>query len=215
MADVRLTATNPEDSSIVPVACNARGEVLLEELPAPPEFDGNLDGDLNVTGNASFGGDINFGIMGRFGRTPNEAFFAADDAALLYGEEFSGEYVVAFGSAPGYSPSVGRHIDFVMSTGSGRPADPKVRFVRNGGARFTHDVQVGSRGELWMLTESGGLCHMVKQSKSKPFGVEEVEYPPLRNIPAELTMVEEALQRVMEKLRMTPEAGWEVWDGSG
>ena len=31
MADVRLTATNPEDSSIVPVACNSKGELLLEE----------------------------------------------------------------------------------------------------------------------------------------------------------------------------------------
>ena len=45
MADVRLTATNPEDSSIVPVACNEKGELLLEdpleivgpEGPAGPE----------------------------------------------------------------------------------------------------------------------------------------------------------------------------------
>lgn len=31
MADVRLTATNPEDSTVVPVACNDKGELLLEE----------------------------------------------------------------------------------------------------------------------------------------------------------------------------------------
>ena len=31
MADVRLTATNSEDSSVVPVACNAKGELKLEE----------------------------------------------------------------------------------------------------------------------------------------------------------------------------------------
>ena len=31
MEDVRLTATNPADSSIVPVACNDKGEILLEE----------------------------------------------------------------------------------------------------------------------------------------------------------------------------------------
>ena len=39
MADVRLTATNPEDSSVVPVACNAKGELKLEEpieVPGPP-----------------------------------------------------------------------------------------------------------------------------------------------------------------------------------
>lgn len=45
MADVRLTATNPEDSTVVPVACNEKGELLLEdplvvegpEGPAGPE----------------------------------------------------------------------------------------------------------------------------------------------------------------------------------
>jgi len=31
MSDVRLTATNPEDSSVVPVACNAKGQLLLED----------------------------------------------------------------------------------------------------------------------------------------------------------------------------------------
>ena len=39
MTDVRLTATNPEDSSVVPVACNEKGELLLEEpqvVEGPP-----------------------------------------------------------------------------------------------------------------------------------------------------------------------------------
>jgi len=55
MTDVRLTATNPEDSSVVPVACNAKGELKLEE---PLAFDGNLNGDLTVTGSASFAGNV-------------------------------------------------------------------------------------------------------------------------------------------------------------
>ena len=55
MADVRLTATNPEDSSVVPVACNAKGELKLEEIP-DQSFDGNLDGDLTVSGEGSFAG---------------------------------------------------------------------------------------------------------------------------------------------------------------
>ena len=41
MDDVRLTATNPADSSIVPVACNDKGELLLEEpITGPPGEDG-------------------------------------------------------------------------------------------------------------------------------------------------------------------------------
>ena len=54
MADVRLTATNPEDSSVVPVACDASGRLLLQEMP--PAFDGTVDGDLTVSGKGSFGG---------------------------------------------------------------------------------------------------------------------------------------------------------------
>lgn len=55
MADVRLTATNPEDSSVVPVACNAKGELKLEELPT---FDGNVDGNLTVAGSATVAGEV-------------------------------------------------------------------------------------------------------------------------------------------------------------
>lgn len=51
MIDVRLTATNPEDSTLVPVSCNARGELntvapKIEEIPN----DLKIDGDLTVTG---------------------------------------------------------------------------------------------------------------------------------------------------------------------
>tara|TARA_R100001443_G_scaffold105168_1_gene114093 strand:+ start:166 stop:1125 length:960 start_codon:yes stop_codon:yes gene_type:complete len=55
MSDVRLTALNPDDSSPVPVACDAAGKLLLEDVPA---FDGNLDGNLNVTGFSTFGGTL-------------------------------------------------------------------------------------------------------------------------------------------------------------
>jgi hypothetical protein len=51
MIDVRLTATNPEDSTLVPVPCNARGELLtvapkIESIPNDVE----INGDLTVTG---------------------------------------------------------------------------------------------------------------------------------------------------------------------
>lgn len=44
MAEVILTATNPEDSSVVPVACNEKGELLLDQsvsgIPGPPGPEG-------------------------------------------------------------------------------------------------------------------------------------------------------------------------------
>ena len=66
--DVRLTATNPDDSSVVPVACNEKGELKLEEplvVEGPPgeqgepgpkgedgdPFSGNFDGDVTFDGN--------------------------------------------------------------------------------------------------------------------------------------------------------------------
>ena len=72
MADVRLTATNPEDSSVVPVACDASGRLLLEERgegpqgppgeQGPPGQDGQ-DGDPfsgNFAGDVTFGGSADF-----------------------------------------------------------------------------------------------------------------------------------------------------------
>ena len=103
-----------------------------------------------------------------------------------------------------------------------------------GNAMFAGDVIVGSRGKQWMIVESNGLAHLVEQTRSNEISTADlvnpdsneistadlvdpppsIEYPPLRDIPGELTMVEEQLQKVLEKLRMVPDAGWEVWDGS-
>ena len=84
MADVRLTATNPEDSSVVPVACDAAGRLLLEEPqviegppgppgePGPPgqdgqngqdgdPFSGNFADDVTFGGSALFEGNVGIG----------------------------------------------------------------------------------------------------------------------------------------------------------
>ena len=79
MTDVRLTATNPEDSSVVPVACDASGRLLLEEQgqgPPGPEgppgpkgddgdpFSGNFDGDVTFGGSGEFAGDTTSSLNG-------------------------------------------------------------------------------------------------------------------------------------------------------
>lgn len=50
MSDVRLTATNPEDSTVVPVACNEFGELLLA-----PAINEDIHGNLTVDGVATAG----------------------------------------------------------------------------------------------------------------------------------------------------------------
>lgn len=81
MTDVRLTATNPEDSSVVPVACNAKGEIKLEE-PIDNSFDGDLDGNLDVAGTGKFAGPVTvqrMNILGGYNGSPKTAFAIYDD----------------------------------------------------------------------------------------------------------------------------------------
>lgn len=54
MTDVRLTVTT-EDGEVVPVAATDQGRLLLHD---PNDFDGYLDGDLTVTGSATFAGNV-------------------------------------------------------------------------------------------------------------------------------------------------------------
>ena len=187
MTDVRLTATNPEDSSVVPVACNAKGELKLEEIP-DQSFDGNLEGDLTVTGNAYFAGNV---ISSSWA---SGLGFSLENSAL------GGS--ISLQTAAGASGNT-----FFISRGG----TPAVEITAVGTAKFAGDVVIGSRGSQWMIVESGGLAHLIEQSSFKS---ESENYPKLRNIPEELSMVEQALAEVMEKLRMVPPAGWEVWDGS-
>ena len=89
MTDVRLTATNPEDSSVVPVACNDKGELKLEE---PITFDGDLDGDLTVNGSGVFQGRVKAGSAANSGQTVDYGITSyanqssIGNAAAVFGE---------------------------------------------------------------------------------------------------------------------------------
>ena len=207
MADVRLTATNPADSSVVPVACNEKGELLLEPVESDflPLSGGNLSGDLTIgstkvvfsasEGSGDFAGSIHADGMISSGTNGN-----IDAAGAILS-------TVGFGSVS-CSRYGGENLVF-----RGRESTREVwtsTIYANGHAVFDGDVVIGSRNKQWMIVESNGLAHLVDQS----IRAEDDEYPPLRDIPTELTMVEQQLQKVMERLKMAPEAGWEVWDGT-
>ena len=201
MTDVRLTATNPEDSSVVPVACNAKGELKLEEVPT---FDGNVDGDLTVSGSATFAGNVLANTVETRSNSSSTSAFTVRDGTTT--SDPITVQVVKYG---------------IMHLGGDVPSSPNITLNgQTGSAEFARDVVVGSRNKKWMLVEQGGLCHMVEQITTA--GTADLtdlvdpaaEYPPLRDVIAELNAVEQALGEVMELLRMKPPAGWEVWDGS-
>lgn len=219
MADVRLTATNPADSSVVPVACNEKGELKLEEIP-DQSFDGNLQGDLTVSGTAVFGNGT-YSITGSVtSSTPSPGSYgrhtinAPDSNASYMLHVENGSSYSLFNSPTGKNEiklwCQGSEKYSYISVGEG----DKAIIYADGSAEFKSDVVIGSRGSQWMIVESGGLAHLIQQTSFKGQPRNNDGYPQLRNIPNELTMVEQALADVMEKLRMIPPAGWEVWDGS-
>jgi len=228
MTDVRLTATNPDDSSVVPVACNAKGELKLEEPIAPPGFDGNLDGDLTVSGSGEFAGVVENSRSYNFRRLTDvevPGVSETTECALFGYTSPTGGNVVrgsiaADGTAEFEKIIIGPD-NSSDASGLKLGQGAAVQLGYNGGAFFKKDVIVGSRSSNWMLVEQGGLCHMVEQTRRSPdvstadlIEPDKQEYPKLRDVINELDLVEQALQAVMEKLRMDPPAGWPVWDGS-
>lgn len=220
MTDVRLTATNPVDSSVVPVACNEKGELLLEEPTFSSDYvaktGDNMTGDLtlgtdkitlNATdGSATFAGSVSALRIGVEDAGSNGALSVADSGTRLQTFVVTGDGRVKIGSQAASNPVILLNSDYT------------------GSAEFAGDVVVGSRNKQWMLVESGGICHLVEQARSITTDLvknNETQYPELRNLPHELdqlsavvTALLTEMQRVEEKLRMAPEAGWPVWDGS-
>lgn len=230
MSDVRLTAINPEDSSVVPVACNSRGELLVEDPSAGPDYlelaGGNLTGDLtlgsdaefpvttfSVTGNANFGDRVQ--IFPNDGTRALNVLGDEQGAArlrVLSGNSSQSRGSLALTSADTTNPS-----NQTSAFTAGSESDPvKVRIGHDGTGYFSGDVVIGSRNRQWMIVESNGLAHLVDQAQvlQSENPAVQTNYPELRDIPSELTMVEQQLQKVMERLKMAPEAGWEIWDGS-
>lgn len=58
MTDVRLTALNPIDSQVYPVACNTSGELIVEQVDPGPDL--TVTGNLTVNGTSTFDGNAAF-----------------------------------------------------------------------------------------------------------------------------------------------------------
>lgn len=121
------------------------------------------------------------------------------------------------GAVVAAKPDTGNVLADQIWLGYASPTNNITSYILSSGAAFfSGDVIIGSRGEKWLIRESNGVAMLVQQSREAvPMpGVSPVIPEKVRDIPAELDLIEMALNEVMEKLRMTPPAGWPVWDGS-
>ena len=152
MADVRLTAINPEDSSVVAVTCDASGRLLLEERGVGPQgppgeqgppgqdgqdgdpFSGNFADDVTFGGSASIAGTVectNWPITG-------------------YSIERSG--AIGINAAAGTTGNM-----FNLAVGG----IPVASIAGTGDATFGGDVRTGNKagftaeGYLWCTTRRG------------------------------------------------------------
>ena len=224
MTDVRLTALNPETSEVVPVACNSRGELLIDEATDYlPLTGGNLTSDLTI-GPADGSPVIRLASNGSASFVSEAITFQVNGDADFGGSVHvdSGELSAAYCNLNFQDGRTGPVFQVHEGLDVDNPFAPRFAISHTGDltsrgtASFLKDVIVGSRNKQWMIVESNGLAHLVDQTDATAATadlVDEKTYPPLRDIPGELTMVEQQLQKVMERLKMAPEAGWDVWDG--
>jgi hypothetical protein len=202
MTDVRLTATNPDDSSVVPVACNSRGELLVTE-PVISEIDNNLT--------------IN-GQLDCFSQEIDESRWR-----LRFNDVTGGLHLnnVDTEDAAWAIYRTGELYNYVStSTGTGR--------VRIGGEAFAHRVTNQSGVNVFQVNWDGSTFAPSQKLFTEPdkpehystvknatTGEEAIEYiGPVLDVGEELVFLRAQVRSLMEKLKMTPEGGWPVWDGS-
>lgn len=174
MADVRLTATNPEDSSVVPVACNEKGELKLEEIP-DQSFDGNLQGNLTVSGNATFAGTVitkqvsssstngaDKIFTGGITNSAENFFVKADGSASFAGQVDSGNISVGNGCRLNPNGNIEVRADGGIQPAynvfkDGTSWSNSVAFILNDGSANFASRKAGftAEGYLWCTTRRG------------------------------------------------------------
>ena len=240
MTDVRLTALNPEDSKVYPVACNASGELLVDKgEPEGPDL--NVEGELSVGGSANFAAQV---IVDRgLANTSNSASIVVSNTQDNNAARINNDGSSSFGGGAAIIANTGKievkrndnnnpvsnaNPSFVVKNsetnadavwiatnyfriGGSVASSPNIELHADGTAEFMGDVVIGSRGTQWLIRESNGVAMLIEQSFRE---AKEQLLEEVRDLPRELDLVEAALNEIMSKLKMTPPSGWPVWDGS-
>ena len=147
MADARLLATNPENSSLVPVACNSQGQIIVSEVKIEGiDNDVTIDGGLTVTGTGNFDASATFA-----GNVKGSRFFSK-----------TGDIATYLGSTDDYD---GTEYSFLVVDESGTPGfNPRALagIKPNGSASFAGNIMSGdfnidgSTKGVW-IRDSGGI----------------------------------------------------------
>jgi hypothetical protein len=202
MSDVRLTATNPADSSVVPVACNQRGELLT----VPPVIE-QIDNDVTIKGDfrvnpSGVGFEIKNGESAHMvsiaetnvaGNSQTQGAFFSFSTYANYSVPVVGlnslfgsggisttRYAAAFSTSATSNTNVsasdvlcGYYSNIQINANIGSGGAFSV--YANGTAPnfFNGEVIISSRNKNWTLVEQGGLCHLVEYQN--PYSVEDVE----------------------------------------
>lgn len=202
MTDVRLTATNPEDSSVVPVACNSRGELLVTE-PVINEIanDVTIDGELiadtvrvktgDPEGVSSIGGD--YFLVTREAGHPDDSFRVNPDGHVRLRKFVNNDLQgTAYISSDYDAFSIRSKNDEIVWTVDWNGHAHSSALIINTDA---------SNPDSWNTVERDG------ESISTYTG-------PVLDVGAELVFLRSQVRALMERLKMTPEGGWPVWSGS-
>jgi hypothetical protein len=202
MTDVRLTATNPEDSSVVPVACNSRGELLVTE-PVIQQIDNDvtINGGLTVANVKNEEIEIKWkfltdGQLDGTNRSPN---------LVCYNSQYeNNSHELKNGGM-----QVQRRLD-----------DDIPKDLTTNGDSFVVSARIGEPlEEVYKVDWEGkitasNVVFQLEETNSTNYSEETGYTGPVLNVKEELQFLCDQVRAVMERLKMTPEGGWPVWDGS-
>ena len=156
--DVRLTVL-ADDGNVYPVLGTTKGELKLEEIP-DQSFDGNLEGDLTVSGRAEFAGNVRIeGGITAAGSQISEFFGTQSDSTTAF------EIRDNSGANYYYTVTTDGSVWIGNKTGTGgnysTSNNANIQLKADGTAEFAGGVNVGTAtsrlGNSWGYQIYGGI----------------------------------------------------------
>ena len=202
MTDVRLTATNPDDSSVVPVACNSRGELLtvepvIEEIP----------NDVTINGKLAVNEPANI-----FQASNRQFYGVSSDQGQIAGIFHGGSGNTHF-CAGGYRTET----DTWSRYSSPECTSCSLISLKSGTGQITFHTQSNKpEGDTFVApvrmyiddTGPGGFDFRLSRPDDTRSWSESI------SVFEELLFLRDQMRSLLERLKMAPEGGWEVWDGT-